>query len=106
MAYGAQSGGYFTKRAKGADLGEQLTARYANPANPANPANDARLAAAVELAERRGVSVNEVVLAYLTNQPDQTVPIFGGSSPEQVRESVKAATLTLSAAELAQLRVA
>lgn len=100
LAYGAQSGGYFTKRAKGADLGEQLTARYANPVN------DARLAAAEALAERHAVSVNEVVLAYLTNQPDQTVPIFGGSSPEQVTESVKAAALTLSAAELAQLRAA
>jgi len=96
IAYAAQSGGYFTKRAKG-DVPEQLAARYANPVN------DKRFAAAQALADERGVSINEVVLAYMLCQPHQTVPIFGGSSPEQVRESVKAAALQLSEADLARL---
>lgn len=101
IAYAAQSGGYFTKRARGGDaLGEQLAARYANPAN------DKRFAAAEALAEKHGVSINEIVLAYLLSQPHPTIPIFGGSSPEQVGESVKAAKLTLSANELATLRAA
>jgi len=45
-----------------------------------------------------------VVLAYLINQPNQTIPIFGGSSPEQVADSVTAASLVLTADELARLR--
>ena len=101
IAYAAQSGGYFTKLAKGPDaVGEQLAARYANPAN------EKRFAAAKRLAEKLGVTINEIALAYLLNQPHQTVPIFGGSSPEQVSESVKAAKLTLSPEELAELRAA
>lgn len=101
VAYSAQSGGYFTKLAKGGidAVPEALQARYNNPVN-------AQRAQAVEaLAEKHGVSVNEVVLSYLLSQPNQTIPIFGASSPEQVSDSIKAASLTLTADELAQLRV-
>jgi aryl-alcohol dehydrogenase-like predicted oxidoreductase len=97
LAYAAQSGGYFTKRAQGADLGP-LAARYAHPAN------DRRLAVVQDLAARHGVSINAVVLAYLLNQPHQTIPIFGGSRPDQVRDSLTAADLVLSPEDLARLR--
>lgn len=97
IAYAAQSGGYFTKLAKG-DVPEQLGARYGNAVN------EKRFAATRALAEKHGVSINEVVLAYLLCQPNQTIPIFGGSSVEQVEESIKAADLSLNAEELAQLR--
>lgn len=96
VAYAAQSGGYFTKLASGS-VGEQLAARYANPAN------ERRFAIVQSLAERHGVSINEIALAYLLNQPNQTIAIFGGSSPEQVRDSAKADALTLSAEELTAL---
>ncbi|MFM2371571.1 MAG: hypothetical protein RIS85_1293 [Pseudomonadota bacterium] len=97
VAYAAQSGGYFTKLANGA-VGEPLASRYANPANAR------RMAVASDLAAKYGVSINEVVLAYLLNQPHQTIAIFGGSSPEQVIESAKADALRLSADEVAALR--
>jgi aryl-alcohol dehydrogenase-like predicted oxidoreductase len=97
IAYAAQCGGYFSKLAKG-DVPEQLAARYANPAN------EKRFAAVKAIAEKHGVSVNEVVLAYLLCQPNQTVPIFGGSSVEQVEESMKATSLSLTLDELSQLR--
>ena len=97
VAYAAQSGGYFTKRANDAELGT-LADRYGNPVN------DRRLAVAQALAAAHDVSLNDVVLAYLTSQPNQTIPIFGGSTPDQVRDSVKAAALVLTADELAQLR--
>lgn len=101
IAYGAQSGGYFSKLEKGGDaVNEQLAARYANPLN------EKRFAAAKAIAASHGVSINEVVLGYLLNQPNQTVPVFGASSPEQVADSVKAAKLALGADELAQLRAA
>lgn len=97
IAYAAQSGGYFSKVANG-NLADPLAARYANPTN------ERRMAVVRDLAAKHDVSINEVVLAYLLNQPDQTVAIFGGSSPEQVTDSLKADALVLSAQELAALR--
>ena len=97
LAYAAQSGGYFSKRARGADLGP-LAERYGNPAN------ERRLAVAQDLATARGVSINAVVLAYLACQPFQTIPIFGASSPDQVRASVADAALVLSPDDIARLR--
>lgn len=97
IAYAAQSGGYFTKAAAGS-VGEQLAARYANPAN------GRRLDVVRALADKHGVSINEVVLSYLLSQPAQTIAIFGGSSPEQIAESVKADRLRLSPDELGALR--
>lgn len=100
VPYAAQSGGYFAKRAAGGEAAvpEGLRARYANPANAA------RLAAAQAIAAARGTSVNSVVLAYLLNQPHQTIPIFGARSPEQVEDSVAAAALRLTPDELTRLR--
>ena len=79
---------------------EQLAARYRNPVN------ERRFAAALALAEKHGVSINEVVLGYLLCQPFQTIPIFGASSVEQLESSVKAAALSLSADECTELRAA
>ena len=100
IPYAAQSGGYFTKLAEGGEEGLPgfLKARYGNPANAR------RFAAVQAMAAKHGVSLNEVVLAYLINQPHLTIPIFGARRPEQVEESVKAASLVLTADELAQLR--
>lgn len=100
IPYSAQSGGYFTKRAAGGldAVPEGLRARHDHPGN------EARLKAVQELANKHGVSINEIVLSYLTSQPNLTVPIFGGSRPEQIRESVKAVALKLTPEELSQLR--
>lgn len=97
IPYCAQSRGYFSMREKG-EVPEMLQGFFDNPAN------DARFAAAARIAGRHGVSIGEVVLAYLLNQPGQTIPIFGASSPARVEQSVKAADLELSADELAELR--
>jgi len=100
IPYAGQSGGYFTKVDKGGEeaLGDVLKARYDHPANAS------RLAAVRALAQKHGVSINEIVLAYLVNQPHQTIPIIGASRPDQIEESVKAAQVKLTADELAQLR--
>lgn len=99
IPYAGQSGGYFTKLDKNpGTLGDALKARYDNLAN------SARHAAVQALAAERGVSVNEIVLAYLLNQPHQTIPIIGATRPEQITESVKAADVKLTPTELARLR--
>ena len=102
VPYAAQSGGFFTKMEHGgaAALPEGLAARYNDPANAR------RFAVAQALAAEHGVPVNAVVLAYLTSQPKQTIPIFGASTPEQIEATVAAASLHLSAAELQSLRAA
>ena len=100
IPYAGQSGGYFTKLAETGEaaLSDMLKSRYDNPANAD------RLAAVKALAQTHGVSVNEIVLAYLLNQPNQTIPIIGATRPEQLEESVKAVSVKLSSEELAQLR--
>ncbi|WP_176594301.1 aldo/keto reductase [Sphingobium sp. EM0848] len=97
MPYCSQSRGYFALREKG-EVPDWLNAFYNNPAN------DARFEAARRIAGQHGVGINDVALAYLVNQPQQTIPIFGASSPERVEESVKAAELHLSSEELTALR--
>jgi aryl-alcohol dehydrogenase-like predicted oxidoreductase len=101
IPYCAQSRGYFSLLEKnGAEgLPDHLKAFYDNPANAA------RAGAAERIAARHGVSVAEVVLAYLLNQKQQTIPIFGASSPERIEESVRSADLVLSADELTELAV-
>jgi len=100
VPYAGQSRGFFTKADRdGIDgLPDHLKAMYANEDNAR------RLAAVRRVAARHGVKVNAVVLSYLMSQPDQTVPIFGGSSPAQIEDSVTAANLSLSREELTELR--
>ena len=97
VPYCAQSRGYFSMLEKG-EVPEHLQGFYDNPAN------QGRFEAAKRMAERHGVSVSDIVLAYLVNQPQQTIPIFGASSPDRVTQSVKAAEVKLSVEELAELR--
>ncbi len=97
IPYCAQSRGYFSFLEKG-NVPDHLKGFYDNPVN------QARFAAARRIAGDHGVSIGEVVLAYLLNQPQQTIPIFGASSPARVEESVKAADLILSAEERAELQ--
>ncbi|MEC3948264.1 aldo/keto reductase [Sphingobium sp. HWE2-09] len=99
IPYCAQSRGYFAMLEKGEDaVSDALKGFYDNPAN------QARFEAAKAVAARHGASVSEIVLAYLLNQPGQVIPIFGASSPARIEESVKAAAITLSPEELAELR--
>lgn len=100
IPYSAQSGGYFTKLAAGGEaaLPDFLKARYNNPVNAK------RFEAVKDVAASHDASINDVVLGYLVNQPNTTVPIFGARSPEQIEDSVKAADLALAADELTRLR--
>lgn len=101
IPYSGQSRGIFSKLADGLAreaLAPDLAAIYYHEANLS------KVETIKALAERRGVSVNDIVLAYLTSQPLPTVPIIGCSSQEQLRESIAAAALQLDEDELTQLR--
>lgn len=99
IPYSGQSRGFFSKVAAGGRdaLGPDVAALYYNERNLA------KLPVVQALAQRHGVSINTIVLAYLTSQPHTTIPIVGCSRPEQLRESIDACALQLGASELEQL---
>lgn len=100
IPYAGQSRGFFSKLAAGEDtLRDDLKAMYLNDTNRA------RLRVVQELAAKHKVSINEIVLAYLTSQPLQTIPIIGASNPAQIAESARAVAVKLDAAERAALEV-
>ncbi|WP_194420654.1 aldo/keto reductase [Microbacterium abyssi] len=55
------------------------------------------------VAERRGVSVQQVAVAWLLALSPRLIPVPGASRPQSVRSSVAAATLELDDGELAEL---
>jgi aryl-alcohol dehydrogenase-like predicted oxidoreductase len=96
IPYSGQSRGFFSKLASG-KVGDDLKAMYDNPGNTA------RLKVVQDVAKKHSASINDVVLAYLTNQPYQTIPIIGAFRKDQLEETVKAAALKLSADEVKAL---
>lgn len=61
------------------------------------------LAAAREIARARNTSVLQIALAWQLSQPVITAPIIGANSVEQLRESLGAVGLRLSAEEMRRL---
>ena len=60
-------------------------------------------AAFAEVAATRGVSPQQVALAWELAKADVVIPILGASRPESIRDSVQAVELELSEEELARL---
>jgi aryl-alcohol dehydrogenase-like predicted oxidoreductase len=65
-----------------------------------------RFAPFADIAKARGVSPQQVTLAWMLAKAPIVVPIPGSSRPETVRDSAAAADLTLSAEEFAALDAA
>lgn len=101
IPYAGQSRGVFSKLATDSEaaLRDDMKAMYLNDINRE------RLTAVKRLAARHDVSINSIVLAYLINQPLQTIPIIGASRPEQLEDSARATTVKLSPEELAELAI-
>ena len=59
--------------------------------------------AVVEIAKRRGVSAQQVVLAWMLAKGEHVTPIPGSSRPETIKDSAAAADLELSGEELARI---
>jgi aryl-alcohol dehydrogenase-like predicted oxidoreductase len=58
---------------------------------------------AVKIGESHGVSAARVALAYVAGRPGVTSVIVGARTPEQLRDSLAAADLELTADEIAAL---
>lgn len=61
--------------------------------------NYRRLARCEELAEKKGITVAQIALAWLLGSELNTLAIVGGSSPDRIRENARAAELSLTEAE-------
>jgi aryl-alcohol dehydrogenase-like predicted oxidoreductase len=66
----------------------------------------ARHAAFQDIADARGVSPQQVTLAWILAQAPVVIPIPGASRPASITDSAKAAALVLADAELARLDLA
>ena len=67
------------------------------------PENQQRLARVIQLAQETGLSVSQIVLAYLTSQPFTTIPIVGCRTVAQVEDSMRAGDVQLSNEQVAWL---
>ena len=83
---------------KNGTLSEKARERYDAPENRAIYK---KLCA---LSEQTGHSIGALQLAYLTSQPFPTLPIVGASTLEQVRALEEAGSISLSQAQLDELR--
>lgn len=99
MCFSSQGRGILQKLAENRALGR--AARFDLPANR-------RLAVrAGEIAERDGVSISDVCLAFITGQKSNSLAIAGATATEQLRQSLSGCDYTLSQTdmdELAKLR--
>jgi aryl-alcohol dehydrogenase-like predicted oxidoreductase len=77
-----------------------------SPLGGVGNAGDVRVAAVLEIARRRGVSPQQVTLAWLLSLSPQMLPIPGASRPESIADSGQAAELELTADELAAIAAA
>lgn len=80
--------------------GEAVVAQYLNPRG------NRILAALDDIAGKHAATAPQVALAWLVARPSITAPIVSATSVEQLREILAAATLALSAQDIAELDAA
>jgi aryl-alcohol dehydrogenase-like predicted oxidoreductase len=90
LAWSPLGGGYLLKRDATAD------ARSGPYDSPANAKRRERLH---ELATRRGMSAEQLALAYLLHQEMKVIPVVAASTPARLRELLAAPNVTLSIEE-------
>lgn len=99
FAFSSQAKGFFIRGAAGgiAANNQKALARFSSDENCA------RLERVKTLAEKKGMSVAEVVLAYITSHAFPAAALIGSKSVGQLEESMSAADASLSPDELSFL---
>jgi len=101
VAYSSQANGFFSEeriRCAGAFAEDDAATKIYG-----TPENLARRQRAQDLAARRGVSANQVALAFLLNQPFAVYPIIGPRTVAQVVESCASQAIRLASDEITAL---
>lgn len=106
FAYSSMSGGFISGMFRSDDREGAL--KFLTP--PAKKGyyadeNFERLARAEQLAEKYGVSVAQVSMAWLFRQDLQVIPLQGGENAQMYRQTLEAAELALSAEEVKWLNL-
>jgi aryl-alcohol dehydrogenase-like predicted oxidoreductase len=102
IPYSSQANGYFgAENVAWARKGFEGAPKRA--ASFDSPANRRRLERAIELAEKKRCTANQIALAYLLNQPFAICPIIGTSRPEHAREALGAVGIGLTEQERSYL---
>jgi aryl-alcohol dehydrogenase-like predicted oxidoreductase len=97
FAWSSQASGFFTGRY---DLNDAGTPAAKNVARVwFNAANFERLERARTLAQSRGVTANQIALAYVLCESPNTFALIGPQNVEELRESIAALPLVLSQSE-------
>ncbi|MHC4787915.1 MAG: aldo/keto reductase, partial [Planctomycetota bacterium] len=102
VPYSSQANGFFgAPNVEWAEGGFEGTAPTAEKYD--SPRNRQRLLRAIELAEKKGASANQIGLACLISHPFPVFPIIGTSNPAHVREALGAPEVELAPEECAYL---
>ena len=102
MPYSSQAGGFFSNWLEG----DEVTRLNAEQSGYATKRNFQIARLANEIAQRNGVSVGAVVLAFLRSHPFKVVPIIGCSTPAHLAASIEALDFVLSDNDWKTLREA
>jgi aryl-alcohol dehydrogenase-like predicted oxidoreductase len=106
ITYSALASGFLTGKYRGeGDLGKSVRGAR-SVAKHMGPKGDRVLAALDAVAKARGVGPAAVALAWQIARPGITAPIASATSPAQLAELAKAATLALTEGEMAGLDAA
>src|SRR4029077_2109482 len=100
MPYSSQAGGFFSNWLEG----DEVTRLKAERSGYATKANFQIARLAGEIAQRNGVPVGAVVLAFLRSHSFEVVPIIGCGTPAHLAASIKALDFALSDADWKSLR--
>jgi aryl-alcohol dehydrogenase-like predicted oxidoreductase len=100
VPYSSQAGGFFQKIRAGQQdrLSPGARRRYDHSVNRQ------RMARIEELEGEAGLSVTQLALGYLLSQPFPTVPIVGCKTKAHLRDSLSAADVSLTPAQIAYLK--
>jgi aryl-alcohol dehydrogenase-like predicted oxidoreductase len=100
MPYSSQAGGFFSNWLEG----DEVTRLKAERSGYATKANFQIARLAGEIAQRNGVPVGAVVLAFLRSHPFDVVPIIGCGTPAHLAASIEALDFVLPDADRKRLR--
>lgn len=98
ISWSSQAGGFFTGRFSPEDRSKPDMVRVYY-----SEANFARLQRARELAEQKGVTANQIALAWVINQPFPVVALIGPQTIDELESSLAADELVLAPEEKAHL---
>jgi 1-deoxyxylulose-5-phosphate synthase len=104
IPWGPLAGGFLTRRPIRQLQSEAATARARWESDPISSDNDFAVAEGLgALAERRGLPMAQIGLAWLLHQPGVTAAIVGATKPHHLEDAIAAVNVALSNEERAEL---